>query len=489
MATAAERKAQLDRIKKQNEERKQRRAGGETTTATTAALSPSSPPVGEFQESTPGVAIGATPQATRKTLSEAEIVSAISGGAFNQFQETTPGVNVTTTPQGMVTNLNLPRAFIPAKTVVDTTGTAVIVDINGRDENGNIVKVLPEGATGSIFGEIDADISFLENVIANAPALGAAAAAGRPDAVITGQGLAGSPTTSMDVIKAGIRALGLKGNIVDSGANFINSLLIDGVDFDNAIDIFLENKEYTFKNGNKLNSPFYSEYGFLNEYAAERKEAGELFGLVTGIDQMVKKYNLSAKFGSREKLIEMVKNDISVEDFDKRANLARLKAITADPVRVDALRRLGFIRSNEDLTDFYLDTTIGVEKFEDRRRTAYLTTEALRRASAGITIDAARMTQLAATLGAQGYTAEQVERLGAESYETISQQLPELTKLSGIFERGEAVKPQDIQQELESEQLLGMASQRRKRLEQANIDIFSGKAGRAYTQQSTAGLV
>ena len=432
---------------------------------------------------TPSVMVA--PQTSEQFAAEAAAVSAISGGdASPATLASIAPVNIT-----QALGVSLPPAFIPVRTVVDVTGTAVPVDVNGRDEAGNVVKELPAGSVGTIFTEGDADIAFQQTIIEQVPRLAEEIAKGNPDAAITPGGMTGVSTTSMDVIKSGLRALGLKGNIVDSGALFIDSLLRDGIDFDNAIDVFLENKEYTFKNGKVLESPFYKEYGFLNEYAAERKEAGELFGLVTGVEQMVKKYNLSAKFGTREKLIEMVKNDVTVADFDKRANMARLKAITADPVRVEALRNLGFIKSNEDLTDFYLDTTIGIEKFEDRRRTAYLTTEALRRASAGITIDTARMTQLAATLGAQGYTAEQVERLGGEAYETISQQLPQLTKLSGIFERGEAVKPQDIQQELESEQLLGMASQRRKRLEQSNIDIFSGKAGRAYTQQSTAGMI
>lgn len=432
---------------------------------------------------TPSVMVA--PQTSEQFAAEAAAVSAISGGdASPATLASIAPVNIT-----QALGVSLPLAFIPVRTVIDVTGTAVPVDVNGRDEAGNVVKELPAGSVGTIFTEGDADIAFQQTIIEQVPRLAEEMAKGNPDAAITPGGMTGISTTSMDVIKSGLRALGLKGNIVDSGALFIDSLLRDGIDFDNAIDVFLENKEYTFKNGKVLESPFYKEYGFLNEYAAERKEAGELFGLVTGVEQMVKKYNLSAKFGTREKLIEMVKNDVTVKDFDMRANMARLKAITADPVRVEALRNLGFIKSNEDLTDFYLDTTIGIEKFEDRRRTAYLTTEALRRASAGITIDTARMTQLAATLGAKGYTAEEVERLGGEAYETIAQQMPQLTKLSGIFERGEAVKPQDIQKELESEQLLGMASQRRKRLEQANIDIFAGKAGRAYTQQSTAGMI
>lgn len=425
-------------------------------------------------------AMRAAQEAGAKTQQSAA-VSAISGGTQTPAQVLAGA--------GLPTSVNLPNAFIPARTVVDTTGTAVIVDINGRDEAGNIVKELPAGATGSFFADIENQIKTTESISRNLPRLVEEIKKGNTGASIDITGMKDVPTTSLDVIKAGLRAIGLKGNIVDSGANFVNSLLMDGVDYDNAIEIFVENKDYTLKDGRKLDSPFYTEYGFLNEYARNKKDASELFGLVTGMDIMVKKYNLSNKFTNRDKLIEMVKNDVTVEDFDKRANLARLKAVIADPVRVDALRRLGYINVNEDLTDFYLDTNVGVEEFEDRRRTAYLTTEALRRASAGITIDTARMNQLAATLGTRGFTAEGVEKEASEAYETIAQQLPELTKLSGIFERGGAAKPQDIQRELESEQLLGMASQRRKRLEQSNIDIFSGQSGIARTRTSTAGMI
>lgn len=451
MATAAEKRAaRAAQIKADNEARKERAAARSVT--------------------------------SEQMANEAAAVRAISGG------EATPATLANIGPVNFA-QASLPRAFIPARTVIDMTGAAVVVDINGRDEAGNIVRELPEGGVGSTFADIESEIALQQNIFTNAPRLGREAASGNMGAAIGTTGLTNVPTTSIDVIKAGLRDIGLKGSIVDSGANFIYSLLQDGIVYENAVDVFLENKEYTFKDGRKLESPFYKEYGYLNEVAPEKKSAGELFGFVTGMENIVKKYNISPKFASREKLLEATKNAVSVKDLDTRANIARLKAITADPVRIDALRNLGYIKTGEDLTDFYLDTSIGIEEFENRRRTAYLTTEALRRASAGITIDTRRMAQLASTLGAQGYSAEQVENIGTQAYETIAQQLPELSKLSGIFEQGRVAKPQDIQQELESEQLLGMASQRRKRLEQANINIFSGESGRARTRTGTAGLI
>jgi peptide subunit release factor 1 (eRF1) len=100
------------------------------------------------------------------------------------------------------------------------------------------------------------------------------------------------------------------------------------------------------------------------------------------------------------------------------------------------------------------------------------------------------MQQLAATLGARGFTAEEVENYGGQAYETISQQLPELSKLSAMYEKTDQAKnAQQLQQELESEQILGMASQRRRKLEERNLVEFMGSAGRASTSRKTAGLI
>jgi hypothetical protein len=100
------------------------------------------------------------------------------------------------------------------------------------------------------------------------------------------------------------------------------------------------------------------------------------------------------------------------------------------------------------------------------------------------------MQQLASSLGAQGYTAEGVQNVGAQAYETISQQLPELSKLSAIYEGTDQSKnATQLQQELESEQLLGMASQRRKRLEERNIAEFAGRSGFSPLRRGTAGLI
>jgi len=86
----------------------------------------------------------------------------------------------------------------------------------------------------------------------------------------------GTPSTSVDVLKALLKSQGFSSNMLDSSTSYLNSLLKDDLDYDNAVAIFLNTKEYTLKNGTKLTSPFYSEYGYLNEGLATPKEAGEL---------------------------------------------------------------------------------------------------------------------------------------------------------------------------------------------------------------------
>ena len=69
-----------------------------------------------------------------------------------------------------VSSNNLPKAFIPARTVVDTTGTAVVVDINGRDEAGNTVKEAPARKPSGIagVGSVNATVGIFFGEISSA---------------------------------------------------------------------------------------------------------------------------------------------------------------------------------------------------------------------------------------------------------------------------------------------------------------------------------
>lgn len=302
-------------------------------------------------------------------------------------------------------------------------------------------------------------------------------------------------TTNIDVLKSLLRGMGFSLSLVDSSADYLGRLLKDGLDYDNAIAIFLDSKEYTFKNGNKVQSPFYSAYGYLNEGLTVPKSAAELFNAVEGYKEIVGKYNLSDKYLTSDSLKKYVKNNVSVSELDERANAARLKAVNADKSYTDALVQLGYIKSPTDLTDFFLNPDIGKEALEQNRATAAFSTEAIRRAQQGVKFDAARFTKIAAGLVGQGLSEAQIGATAATGFETIGEQLAPLEKLTGIYERpltpDSYISANQIQQELEAEQFLGTASQRRKRLKEQEEMAFQRRSGAigASFKSATAGAI
>jgi len=293
-----------------------------------------------------------------------------------------------------------------------------------------------------------------------------------------GDTLTGTPSTSVDVLKALLKAQGLSSKILDSSTSYLNSLLKENIDYDNAIAIFLNTKEYTLKNGTKLTSPFYSEYGYLNEGLASPKEASELFNAVEGFKTLQQKYGFSDKYLSPESLKNYVKNNVTVLDLDERANTARLAAIQADPAKTDALIKLGYIATKEGLQDFYLDSKIGKEQLEVNRNTGAFVAEAIRRAGTGISTGTSQiegMKSLAATLTDKGYTEAQIAQLASTGFEEIGKTLEPLTKLENIY--GVKADKEAIQKDLQTEEFLGMASELRKRRKQQEELAFQRKSG------------
>jgi hypothetical protein len=271
--------------------------------------------------------------------------------------------------------------------------------------------------------------------------------------------------------------MGFSSNIVDSSSSYLLNLLKDGLDYDNAVSIFLNLKEYTTKDGNKLTSPFYEAYGYLNEGLARPKPPAELYNAVEGYKEVAAKYNLNSKFLSKDYLKNYVKNNVTVADLDERANTARLKAVNADPAYLDSLKRLGYITGAADLTDFFMDPNIGQETLEQRRGTAAFAAEAIKRAQQGIQFSADRFNKTAASLLGLGLSEAQIGVRAAEGFENIAQTLMPTQMLSSIYERLPASEMQSIQSELEAEQFGGTASQRRKKLKELETLAFAGEAG------------
>jgi hypothetical protein len=299
-------------------------------------------------------------------------------------------------------------------------------------------------------------------------------------------------TTNLTVLKAMLRTLGFGNALIDSSADFLNKLLKDGLTYENAVDIFLESKEYTFKNGNKTQSPFYTAYGFFNEGLTRPKSAAELYSSVEGYKATKDKYQLNEKYISNDSIKKYLKNNVSVDELDERANAARLRSINADPVYTDALMKLGFIKTATDLTDFFLNPEIGKEALEQNRGTAAFSAEAIRRAQQGVEFSKARFESLSAGLIGQGMTEAGITETAEKGFANIASDLKPLQGLSNVY-GSQIQKPKfkSVQEELEQEEFKGLLSQRRKEtteLEKRSFQGSSGASGYAL-KKKTAGII
>ena len=302
-------------------------------------------------------------------------------------------------------------------------------------------------------------------------------------------------TTNIQVLKSMLIATGLPASLVEGSTTFLQSLLKDGLTESAAVDIYLNNKEFTTKSGSVLTSPFYSTYGFYNEKSSTKYSASDLFNTVEGYKTTQTKYNLNEKFVSQDYIQKYLNNKISVAKLDENANKARLAAINADQAATLALQKLGYIGASTDLTDFYMDPNIGMEVMQQRFNTAALSTEVVRRASTGIAFDKANLEKLGADLTAKGYNEAQAGYQAAQNYNTIGQQLMPSVGLSNIYEGSKAANAATIQSELEQEQFNTLESARRKKLIeletrsfQASSGMFTGKTA-AGSNYSTAGQI
>jgi hypothetical protein len=310
-------------------------------------------------------------------------------------------------------------------------------------------------------------------------------------------------TTNIAVLKSLLKAQGFSATLIDSSATYLQKLLVqENLDYDNAVEVFLNSKEYSFSDGTTLTSPFYTEYGYLNEGLVNPKSARELYGAVEGYKGVVDTYKLSQKFLSVDSLKGYVKNNVTVADLAERANMSSIRALEADPFQVEALVRQGFIGTSANLVDFYMDSKIGKEQLELNRQTGVFTAEALRREKAGGVLASesqlAGFRQLTATLSAKGYSEAQISQLASTGFENISQIIDPLTKYAGIYEKAggtvatnEALKS-GIQDSLLGEEFLGTESQRRKRLSEQNLRAFQGQSGTTTTSlrgPGVAGLI
>ena len=305
------------------------------------------------------------------------------------------------------------------------------------------------------------------------------------------------PSTNITVLKSLLSSLGYSKTLVDSSTQYFMSLIAEGLDYDNIVSLYTDAKDYTLKSGQKITSPFYEQYGYLNEGLTQPKSAADLFQFVEGTKNLIKSYNISSKFAEPDALKKYIANNVTVAKLDERIMSAKVRTITADPQYVNTLRQLKYINNSEDLTDFFLDPKIGEAQLEINRKTASFATEAMRRSNAqtGISFNADSLTRNAATLISQGRSEAQIADIANQGYETIGQVLQPSVGLSNIFEGANAANAQTIQTELEAEQFLGLESARRKKLKELGTNIFNQSTGMSrgrtvsYSNYSSAGQI
>lgn len=288
------------------------------------------------------------------------------------------------------------------------------------------------------------------------------------------------PTSSRQLIRQKLVDLGFPPGIIEGSISFVQSLIDDGdfnndaAGYSNAVEILYNFKDFTTRKGNKLTSPFYSEFTSLGEglVGDARKTPKYLMDFALGVKNLVSKTGFSSQFASQDSLKKYIQNGVRVTDLDERFTAAVLKTAEADPNNVKTLTAMGYINSSQDLKDFYADPTIGQKEFETRATNVAFGKQALKRADSGIKFDKTRIEQLAA-----GYGNEvNAEAAAATGYETISQQLNPLTKLEGIYGGG-STTASNIQTQLEEEQFRGTASELRKRRKEQEELAFQRKSG------------
>ena len=311
--------------------------------------------------------------------------------------------------------------------------------------------------------------------------------------------VADTRTTNITVLKALLKGQGFNAALIDASSTYLQKLLVEeNLDYDNAVEVFLNAKEYSFSDGTTIVSPFYTAYGYLNEGLVNPKSARELYGAVEGYKGVVDTYKMSEKFLSSDSLKGYVKNNVTVADLAERANMSAVRSIETDPFQVEALRKQGFIGTSANLIDFYMDSKIGKEQLEINRQTGVFTAEALRREKAGVVATEAQLAgfkQLTATLAAKGYSEGQISQLAATGFENISQIIDPLTKYAGIYEKAggtvesNAALKGGIQNSLLGEEFLGTESERRKRLAEQNQRAFQATSGTTTTSLKTPGVL
>jgi hypothetical protein len=280
-----------------------------------------------------------------------------------------------------------------------------------------------------------------------------------------------------------LKSVGIPEGLANRAGAFFTALQDDGIDDeDNMIDIFLNAKSYKAKKtGQEIASPYYQDFGKFNDGLTSAKPPGVLVPLVLGFRETVKKYDTNGTlslYSTDESIQKYLKNNLRVSDLDDNLNQARLRGITADPVYVDTLTKMGYIKTAADLTGFFASPELGQQQLELNRNSAAFGAEALRRAKeGGVQLDTDFAKKQAAKLTAEGYKEAQISSIAEKGYQQIARNIMPTVKLSGIYQGAQAANAATVQSGLQQQEFMGVDYETATTVGGQEIGAFQGSAG------------
>jgi hypothetical protein len=285
-------------------------------------------------------------------------------------------------------------------------------------------------------------------------------------------------TSQREALKASLTSKGLNQTFINEVDNLALSLLSEYQgDAEAVANVILFNNEITV-NGVKQQSPFAKYYGKYNDALTKANRAilspAEIVNNVIQYEKILKNVpGLPATFYSDEKIIQYFVNDISPTELTKRVNDAQARIAAADP-QYKATIKAYYGMDDTEILGFVLDPTIGEAELAKRQ-----TATALGASAARSNVSVSR--QRAEELASLGIT----ETAANVGFGQVSKNLEASQKLASIYNENVT----GLQTELEQEQFLGLASQKRKKLMEQEQASFAGKAGVAGVSlaQKTAG--
>ena len=285
-------------------------------------------------------------------------------------------------------------------------------------------------------------------------------------------------TSQREALKAALTSKGLNQTFVNEVDNLALSLLSEYQgDAEAVANVILFNNEITV-NGVKQQSPFAKYYGKYNDALTKANRAilspAEIVNNVIQYEKILKNVpGLPATFYSDEKMIQYFVNDISPTELTKRVNDAQARIAAADP-QYKATIKAYYGMDDTEILGFVLDPTIGEAELAKRQ-----TATALGASAARSNVSVSR--QRAEELASLGIT----ETAANVGFGQVSKNLEASQRLASIYNEDVT----GLQTQLEQEQFLGLASQKRKKLMEQEQASFAGKAGIAGVSlaQKTAG--